>query len=205
MIFNYFTPAANLSARVFADCSSLKQINLPSTLTSLGEGAFRNSSIKALEIPESQISIADSLFYSCDSLELVKFSSNTKSVGVAAFAYCTTLTSLKLPELIKSIPQLLFAGCKSLETVTIPANVTTVYQGNSSNNVFYNCTSLKEIIMLPITPPYNSYSSSTTATNFLSNTNSSVQIKVPAESLEAYKTSTFWKPLASYIVALETE
>ena len=59
--------------------------------------------------------------------------------------------------------------------------------------------------MLPETPPTSSRSSSYTGAKFIADAHPSAKIKVPAGSLEAYKTSFFWKPLASKIVAIETE
>ena len=193
----------------FAVCLKLENLTLPDNVSSIGESAFSDcDSFTEFTIPKLTRVLNGGLFQNCDNLQKVNFHNEITSIGTFAFRNCTALTSISLPELITHVPEGLFTGCRLLESVTIPAGVKTVYNYSSnsynSSDIFYGCISLKELIMLPETPPTSSYSSYTGA-KFIADARPSAKIKVPAGSLEAYKTSSFWKPLASKIVAIETE
>ncbi len=57
---------------VFSGCESLKGINIPDTLQSIGEWAFRGcKNLKALSIPESVTEICAESFLDCPNLTIV--------------------------------------------------------------------------------------------------------------------------------------
>jgi hypothetical protein len=84
-----------------------------------------------------------------------------------------------------------FSGCTGLTSVTIGNSVTTI-----GSEVFRNCTGLVSVTVLAEVPP----------TLFLSdafnNTHASLQIFVPAGSVDAYKAAESWSALADRIVAI---
>ena len=189
----------------FSYCTSLQSIDIPLSVNSIGSYAFRNcDALKEITIPVNVTSLPSYLFDDCSLLETVNMHDNITSIGDNAFRNCDALKEVILPAKLTGVSQGLFQYSDQLESVTIPSAVRTVYHHSATTGIFYSCTALKEIIMLPITPPYNSAGSSYTASGFLDGT-SGVQIKVPAESLETYRSWYFWKPLASVIIALETE
>ena len=57
-------------------------------------------SLKSIEIPKSVTSIGKLAFYACNLLESIRFGDNSKlgSVGESAFEWCTSLKSVYLPE-----------------------------------------------------------------------------------------------------------
>jgi high-affinity Fe2+/Pb2+ permease len=62
------------------------------------------------------------------------------SLGVRAFANCSSLTSITLPAGLMSLGVRAFANCSSLTSITLPAGLTSVgYQA------FQNCSSLTSI------------------------------------------------------------
>jgi len=63
------------------------------------------------------------------------------------------------------------------------------------NNSFQNCTNLAEVICHALTPP-------ALGTGVFTNTNSTLQIKVPAASVTDYQTAPEWSSYASRIVAM---
>ena len=70
-----------------------KDISIPSrisghTVTSIGSGAFMNSTVTSVVIPNTVTSIGDQAFYGCTSLGKIDLNNNLKSVGLSAFKNC---------------------------------------------------------------------------------------------------------------------
>ena len=65
-------------------CTSLSSVTLPSSLTSIGESAFRNSGLTSIALPPALSSIGDFAFNGCSNLGLVHVPAGC-SVGTLAF------------------------------------------------------------------------------------------------------------------------
>ena len=102
-------------------CSSLSEINLPSTLKLIsGNATFTNSaSLKSIEFPEG-----------------VSFSDNILSI----LSDCTSLTSVSLPASLTKIPMSMFSGCTSLKSVSAAGSIDSI-----GDRAFENCSSLTDI------------------------------------------------------------
>lgn len=106
------------------------------------------------------------------------------------FYFCTSLTSITLPEGLTSIGAEAFYYCSSLTSITLPEGLTSI-----GSSAFYSCTSLSLVTSLPTIPP--------SLGNFVfANTHANLNIKVPAQSVNAYKTATNWNSYASKISAI---
>lgn len=99
----------------FAGCTSLKSVNIPSTLDKIGFGSFMG----------------------CTSLTDINISSNISVINGQVFKDCTSLTEFTVPESVGTISDFSFAGCTSLEKVVIPKTVK-----NISAKAFLNCDKL---------------------------------------------------------------
>ena len=98
-----------------------KNSTIPSTVTSIGEGAFRGcTGLTSVTIPNSVTSIGSSAFRGCTGLTSVTIPSSVTSIGGAAFAGCTGLTSVTIPSSVTSIGSYAFDGCTNLTTATAP-------------------------------------------------------------------------------------
>ena len=127
----------------FSWCTSLKNIVIPSSVTSIGEWAFSwCESLTSIEISSSVTSIGDSAFNWCTSLKSIEISSSVTSIGEWAFNWCTSLKSIDISYGVKSIGKRAFYGCESLENIVIPASVK-----NIGDRAFYGCNSLKKVIL----------------------------------------------------------
>lgn len=91
-----------LDNRAFKGCSSLVEITLPASLTSIGTYAFE----------------------SCSALTKVNGLGSTQvtSLGTAAFQGCSALKEITLPATLTSIENYVFRGCESLKYLRINAN-----------------------------------------------------------------------------------
>ena len=86
-------------------------IKFDGAVTSIGQEAFRWSSITSIEIPNSVISIEDNAFYGCSSLKSIEIQNSVKSIGAGAFNGCSKLTGIDIPNSVESIGAGAFSGC----------------------------------------------------------------------------------------------
>lgn len=106
---------------------------IPSTITAIGNGAFAETGLKNIVIPEGVTSIELQTFENCQDLESVTLPQSLKKLGYHVFAN-SGLTSLVIPEGITYLPQGTFNGCKNLETVTLPTTLETIEYNAFSNS-----------------------------------------------------------------------
>ena len=73
----------------------LEYIDIPNSVTSIGEGAFYGcSSLISVTIPNSVASIGTEAFYGCSGLKNVILGSSVKVLEAAAFAYCSSIETI---------------------------------------------------------------------------------------------------------------
>lgn len=107
---------------------------IPSTITAIGNGAFAETGLKNIVIPEGVTSIELQAFENCQNLKSVTLPQSLKKLGYHVFAN-SGLTSVVIPEGITYLPQGTFNGCKNLETVTLPTTLETIEYNAFSNSV----------------------------------------------------------------------
>ena len=108
---------------VFAKCSSLTEIDLPSTLQFIGSCAFDRTGLTKIEIPDNVITIKYQAFNSCDNLADVKLPSNLQTIEMNTFSSCPQLQELELPESLTEISPYAF----QYSSTTLKAPNLTVY------------------------------------------------------------------------------
>ena len=95
-------------------------------------------------IPNTITSIGDYAFvdvFTYDSAYVV-IPNSVKSIGYAAFRYCTTLVSVALPEGLTSIGDFAFYGCYALANINFPNSMTDI-----GDYAFYRCFPLKSVVI----------------------------------------------------------
>lgn len=108
----------SIDNHAFSNCSSLKSVTIPNSVTSIGSYAFSScNSLKSVTIPDSVTSIDNYTFYNCSSLVRVVISDNVTSIGNSAFLMCTSLTNVIIGNGVTSIGNGAFGGCTSLTSV----------------------------------------------------------------------------------------
>ena len=152
----------SVSTKAFVSCESLEYAFIPSSMKDI-DGFTACSSLKSINLPEGLETIGIQAFCDCDSLKTVIIPSSVTTVGRDAFEECENLKSIILPEKLTSIEESAFSS-SGIKTIEMPAGVTTISRSafNSSfiesivlpNNIvkidemaFRNCKNLKKIFI----------------------------------------------------------
>lgn len=142
-------PVTGIKMSGFKNCSFIKSITMPESITVIGEEAFAGcSSLESIILPKSITSISSYAFSSCESLKSINIPYGINVISEGAFAGCSSLTSIDIPEGVTDIKFAAFNNCSSLENINIPNSVTNI--GNwtlRGSYVFGGCTSLKTITL----------------------------------------------------------
>lgn len=134
------TGLTEIPSKAFKECRYLTGVNIPSSVTSIGEYAFSESPLSSVTIPDSVTSIGEYAFSRCESLTSVTIPESVTSIGDNVFDYCSSLTSVNIPSSVTFISDCAFSNCYRLTTVNIPGSITSI-----GNNAFDYCSSLTSV------------------------------------------------------------
>ncbi|MCD8302763.1 MAG: leucine-rich repeat domain-containing protein, partial [Prevotellaceae bacterium] len=175
----------SIKSYTFSGCSSLTQVTIPESVTSIENYAFSScSSLKEITIPESVTSIGNYAFENCTGL--VKATINGSTTGDYTFSGCNTLKSVTMGNSVKNIGNSTFDSCEGLESVVIGSSVKEI-----GDYAFWFCTCLSDVTSLNPEPP-------TCASNSFSYVDTSTcTLTVPAGSMQAYASASVWKDFSN--------
>ncbi|MCH5351372.1 MAG: leucine-rich repeat domain-containing protein [Clostridiales bacterium] len=128
----------------FLGCSSLSALNVPVSVELIEYGAFEDSGITRLSVPQNTALVNGSLYgmRSIETLVLHDIVLDGSPVALSALFGGGTVASLKTLEVaeLTEIKERAFSGFTGLETVRLGGNLTEV-----GNNAFDGCSSLKNV------------------------------------------------------------
>ncbi|MBQ8146323.1 MAG: leucine-rich repeat domain-containing protein, partial [Clostridia bacterium] len=103
---------------VFAPGQFAEEINIPSGITGIGLYVFRNAlTVKKVNFPTSLETIGDEAFFN-SGLEEVSLN-KVKTIGQYAFGSCLSLTTITIPTSVTTIKDYAFQYCTYLKEVYI--------------------------------------------------------------------------------------
>ncbi|MCR5472650.1 MAG: leucine-rich repeat domain-containing protein [Prevotella sp.] len=126
------------------DNNTLKNVNIPATVDSIGIRAFayqpinnldvshvshfgsycfQQTFIKSFQLGDKVKNIPDGMCYNCTKLTSVSIPSSVESIGKETFAYCEELKTVTLNEGVKKIGQEAFSGCRQLSDMTMASTI----------------------------------------------------------------------------------
>ena len=171
---------------------NLISITIPDSVTSIGKSAFnRCSGFTSITIPNSINSIGRYAFEYCSGLTQVIWN----AVNYPDFDYFLTpfyeirtqITSFEFGNSVVHIPGSLCFEMTNLTSITLPDSINSIGQ-----HAFHKCSGLISITLDSTTPP-------SLGANAFEQTSSDLQIYVPDESVDTYKTNIIWRSYASKI------
>ncbi|EJK58115.1 hypothetical protein THAOC_21783 [Thalassiosira oceanica] len=130
-----------IGEEAFQDCTALSSVNIPSTVTELGNGAFfRCSNLVDVKLNEGLQTIGENAFADCTALRSLYLPSTVKELGPHAFYGCTNLTKVLLNEGPQTIKEMTFERCTSLRSVSLPSTTIAL-----DEQAFSECTNLASV------------------------------------------------------------
>ena len=209
------TIGTNAFLNIGYNASTRPSLTFSKTVTSIGETAFKGGKIKSLTFENGgSVSIGASAFTDCTGSTMTINTNSIKSIGAYAFRGFSGIKSVTLSGVTSlSSDGYQFGQCNNLTdfalygngSVTIPKHfvqssilsAVTLSGVTELSNLDALSTSstasVRKLTMLDSTPP-------TIGTTSISSYNPTV-IYVPAGSVNAYKTASFWSSYASIIRA----
>lgn len=127
-----------LNARAFLNCTSLVKVVFPFNIKTIEYGAFYNTGITSIIVPDSVYEIGENVFSNCDNLEKVVLSKNLNKIPDSAFASDKNLKELNLHDGIERIEDYAFAY-SGLEKINLPSTLKSI-----GRSAFVQCY-LKEL------------------------------------------------------------
>lgn len=121
-------PVTNIGHNAFSNCYEIgiESITIPSTVISIGDGAFEYSTVKNLILSEGIENIGDFAFSYCRSIESIKIPSSIKKIGYGAFWGCDNLTNITISEGVTNISYGAFRNCRNIEKIILPSTITNI-------------------------------------------------------------------------------
>lgn len=127
----------------FAGCTLLTNVIIPNSVEVISDHAFADCrSLTNITIPSSVSAMGNNIFLNCLNLTDVTIQNGINFLSSGTFSNCIKLTNITLPNSIKAIGESTFNNCINLKNIAIPSGVTAIY-----NTAFSNCINLTSLTL----------------------------------------------------------
>ena len=129
---------------IFANTPALKKVTLPRNLTVIGNNCFENSGVAEIDLPATVTTIGDCAFRNCDNLKDAGLTASLVHLGDEAYYDCNSLEVADLAFGLEYLGSKAFALCNMLKKAYIPATVTSI-----AGNPFAGCSGVESFELDP--------------------------------------------------------
>ncbi len=109
---------AGIGKHAFNGCEKLTYIEIPNTVTYIGEEAFQKTGLSSVVVPASVTKMGAQPFHFCENLKEAEILGPVDSLN-CTFSECEALRMVTLPGSLKVFGSYAFFNCKSLESITM--------------------------------------------------------------------------------------
>ncbi|MEG1905573.1 MAG: leucine-rich repeat protein [Bacteroidales bacterium] len=190
---------SEIGPQAFIQSTGLKELKLPEGLLKIGNEAFRETGLVKLTLPNSVGFMDQRAFYYAENLETVETYGANPSTDIeqrimnsSTFEGCNNLKSFAIPQGVRIIGQNTLSKAPFLSTMILPATVEQI------NFNAFGISSLKSVIIEGETPA----KAATISGAWYGFPDKIEEIKVPQQSIEAYKAAPGWKEFARVITKI---
>lgn len=156
---------------LFYGCENLKEIEIPESVTEIGDNCFYKSGLTSVTIPKNVVKISNNAFRASENLTSVTFEEGSSLTDIGSYVFPDELRSIVIPSGVKSVGAWFMGG--------------------------YN---VERVEFLGATPPKVTYMGSSDTTR-LPIENEDCMIIVPSQdALDAFKKADKWSSYANYYV-----
>ena len=120
-------------------------------VTGIADGAFKESDMRLVILPDTIETIGEYAFYKCQSLSHMKLPQNVSVIGDYAFYGCTSWKNAIIPSSAHTIGVAAYAACFAIEEINVPASLI-----NIGDMAFSGCSRLVNIIVDEANPLWKS-------------------------------------------------
>lgn len=132
-----------IGSRAFAMTTHLEKVDIPQTVTNIGYGVFKGSSVEEVRLPDGITEVGENMFSGCTQLRNVYIPEGVTKINEYAFYKCTRLKNIDfLPSSVTEIGEDAFSDCRNLETVIIPRSVETL-----GREAFFGCNHIEKVVL----------------------------------------------------------
>jgi predicted small lipoprotein YifL len=112
---------AVIGDHAFFDCTTLRSVVIPNSVTSVGVRAFEGCArIEEITFSDALLTVREHAFSDCTLLKTVNLGTGLTSLGINAFLNCDALTEITLnAPTLEALPSSCFVGCDALKAVTL--------------------------------------------------------------------------------------
>ena len=160
------TAVVSIEKQAFLNCTHISSVVVPSTITSIGSGAFSGcSNIQKMELPlKGSLGriFGTSPYEGCNSVEqiymwgaggtyyeyyyipakLTEITINSEEIGYWGLYNCSQIKKINITSNVKKIQEKSFYNCSGITSIVIPDSVTYIGQG-----AFAGCSNLESITL----------------------------------------------------------